>query len=394
MGIVPVEEVFPPSLPKKQKAKAADFNLYIELLVKQLNSEWDLGLELPNPNESPKRTFSPERVCFSNIKFLSYRSAIEDPYRQFQTEAETLYRDWALKPNAERGVIPTKSRQNFRPVSLKERTQLLQLFIRITESVKKALLEEEIKTRSPGRRHITNSPTAARSSLNDDPIGIDLPLTKPISRSKRSYDEQEATIGHSESYKRPRNPEDPPVNSNPFVNPSQPEGARLKYGILPSFTSENSIVPSVERGRVSENSQRQRSVNTSFASSHKSSVFDQSARHDMLTALTQETVPDHGDDIALKPCGQPDSQISENYGSTLDPSAFDNSVQQSQNVQGVTADADTIADTLQTEMGNETLRTTPASTLKERRLYDQLLGVFRKFYICGFHTCAPFADFF
>jgi hypothetical protein len=227
----------------------------------------------------------------------------------------------------------------------------------------------------------------ARPPLNDDPIRINLPVTKAVARSERSSEENEEGIRQRKSSKRSKSSEKQTEDGNPFVKPALPNGARRNYGIFSRVPSESSIPPTTttERGiQISQTSQRPRSANNSFASSHHSSIFDavQAPSTDTLTALTQETVPDLGDSVASNLLQEPDTQSSENYGCSFDPPTFDLD-------QIVQADIDDTAidiietETVKTEADDELLPLEPPPSLEEKRLRDRLENVFRKFVLCG-----------
>lgn len=375
--MAPVKET---ALSSPSKRSAADINLQIELLVKNLNREWGFGLELPNPQASPDRKPSLERACYANIKFLCYRSAIESPYRQFETEANTLYSGWVSKPKAERCVVPERTRQNYRPISAIERTQLLELFIFLTASVKRNMLAEEIKARTPGRRSISTAPIEDRPVLNDEPISINLPVTKPLLRSKRRSNEHENQVQHIKFSKRPKSSEGQAKGSkeqekdrDPYVKTALPKPTRCEIETFSRVPSESSISPVERKRQISQTNKSSKSANTSFASSRPSSIFDQSAQNDNSHPFTQDTEPEIENSVYVD---ETDTQSSEEYGSSFDSSALDLELEQF-----VQADiAETNVESLETrtvtlENEGELLQNDPSS-LQERRLRNRLEGVF------------------
>jgi hypothetical protein len=298
-----------PSLSPSKSAAGMDTK--IKQVVRDLNMQWDLELELPDPNDSPsKRAKSTKKTCFENIRYLTFKSAIDVPLRRFQVAAEQLYSGWVIKPKAERGVVPAKTRHNFHPISSKERAELLQRFIDITAPIKQTILEQDVKkARTPGKHSFTGMAT---EPLNDKGLKLDFSrVSKPIPRSKRSSEELNGSGNSKRSRKSVDDMRD--EDHNPFIKPARP-GPTDIFSRVPS---ESSIPPGLERGRQTSQTNRRRSANTSFASSHQSSIFDRSAE----MPATQETVPDPDPRMSnAEPDAEPETQSSEIFGSSFDPS--------------------------------------------------------------------------
>ena len=300
-------------LPPTPSKSAAIANAEIEHIVKALNGNWNLALELPNPQASPDRRPSLERACYSNIKFLCYRSAALPIIEQFESEATALYGGWVSKPKAERGVVPARTRQNPRPVTPSERIQLLGLFISITGDVKKKMIAAGMAG-TPRRRLFSSD--ASRLAINDDPIGISLPVVpRSALRAKRSSEESDGSIKQRKSPKRPRSSEEQTeVATDAFKRPALPSNIPRNIEIFSRVPSESNIPPvsTTTRGIQVSSTSFDRSANTSFASSHQSSIFDK-APQETLPSHTQETVPDLGDSIAPGAQEEPDTQSSDNW---------------------------------------------------------------------------------
>jgi hypothetical protein len=357
-----------PSRPNNKMA--ATMNLQIELLVKDLNREWDFGLDLPNSQNSPsKKPPSAEKSCLTNLKFLCFRSEIDIPYRQFQQEAKVLYQGWVNKPKAERGVIPKTNSP--RPVTSTERSQLLQLFLRLTTPIVKERLETDKRTWTPGKHRGRNH---LPLTVDDTPIALQIPTQKPQQSKRTAEGGQEARIMKSKRHRS--SSKEALEKDNPFVKPALPKIAKTgtqTYDLFSRAPSEGSIP--TERGRqVSHESGRRRSANTSFASSYHDSIFDWSTQDENFQ-YTQETVPDIGNSNITESKGE--SQSSENFGSSFDPSTVD---QLDQLLQiDIAAGAELEADTMKTEPDPDSKispQKVSSSASNREKLVDRLTGIF------------------
>lgn len=104
------------------------------------NFKWDLGLPV-NTIESPKqrqlKCKSEEEECVNKIvdriRFLYWkdRDGLLDALETFDVQAHKLYGGWVLKVNADRGVLPDKTRHRPRPITSDERRKLREAFLKI-----------------------------------------------------------------------------------------------------------------------------------------------------------------------------------------------------------------------------------------------------------------------
>lgn len=226
-----------------------------------------------------------------SIVYLCQKEINDTSLHEFSTEAQVLYKGWVSKPKAERGVVPQRSRTNTRPVSLVERAHLLLALTKITSSaMDKKLLEE--------REKVKLNP---RTSFDDAPVPLDLLVSKPSTTSSKRHSDDASQI--NEPVKRSK-------LADPFVKPDKP-AVKAEFSIFSRKPSDSSLPPPVQGNKPDISS---RVADTSFASSHNSSLFDESN-----VVFTQETVPD----IEKAANKNGDSQGSENFGSSFDPATFD-----------------------------------------------------------------------
>ncbi|TGO86866.1 hypothetical protein BPOR_0271g00100 [Botrytis porri] len=112
----------------------------INHILEGRNFKWDLGLPV-NTIESPKqrqlKCKSEEEECVNKIvariKFLYYQDndGLLDALETFDVQAHKLYGGWVLKVNADRGILPDKTRHRPRPITFGERRKLQEEFLRV-----------------------------------------------------------------------------------------------------------------------------------------------------------------------------------------------------------------------------------------------------------------------
>lgn len=160
--------------------KAEIHNACITAAVTMLNGQWDLGLQVPNPADSPngrKDRGTIEGRCVNRITVLQFKERLQDAIDEFRGRAKILYTRWVHKPRAERGVVPMAERSRPHPVSPEERIILL-------NCLWKVLSDEMAKipgTTTPG------SFSRQMDNLDDTPIRSQLP--KVETHLKRQSDD-------------------------------------------------------------------------------------------------------------------------------------------------------------------------------------------------------------
>ncbi|KAF4618382.1 hypothetical protein G7Y89_g14922 [Cudoniella acicularis] len=248
---------------EKAKAKAYE----IKIIITNVCDAWDLRLPIPEERQSPnKMQKTKEQSCVGLISFLSYKGGIFGHMRAFEQEASRLYQGWALKPKAERGVLPEARRNNPRPVTEAERLQLLDcLFNILNDAVQKWISANPMTPRT--LRTLGTSFDGANPRLDDSPVPIAFPKSDKRARDEPANDEN--------IIKKPKIPE---------ATSMEPLGRRSADEMLPPT-----------RGRSTmRDVHGYRSANQSFESAAASSIFSNPTLSfgSFIPANTQETVPD------------------------------------------------------------------------------------------------------
>jgi hypothetical protein len=260
-----------PRTPTKRAHSSDDHNL-LNTRIHLLCKEWDLGLE-PKSDWSPRKgrdTLQDE--CLFGIKFLYHKERLNPALERFRHDAMILYKGWVHKPRADRGVVPESTRDKPKPVTDKERAQLLKCLAGILKEDREGWMKEN--GISPSK-----APTTA-SRFDDNPIPFPL-SPKTGSDSKRPREEEELPP----SFKKPRKPD-----------------------LSKSFDS----MPPPERSRSFRPTQASKSANTSFTS-NVSSVF---SHQDSSFPSTQETAPDDRPSFTTQAFTTPQEKKSSDYAST------------------------------------------------------------------------------
>ncbi|TVY46044.1 RNA-dependent RNA polymerase [Lachnellula subtilissima] len=252
-----------PIAPFSLQKNIEDVECEIELIIGNLNHEWELNIPMPKEVKSPeKRGESREQKCFNMIFFLAFKNQVIPPIRAFILDADNLYSRWVIKPKAERGVVPEVTRHRPKPITPTERSKLLQMLSTL-------LFEksEEIKSQhatSPLRwRKSTQDENAEHPKLDDSPVPFPRLRQEPPNKRVR---EGAIETGPSKKIKTPE-----------------------KTEVLAAKNTNTMLPP--PRGRsIASEPKGWRSANTSFESNAVSSVFSQSMQS--IQPNTQDTVPD------------------------------------------------------------------------------------------------------
>ncbi|KAE9370844.1 hypothetical protein N431DRAFT_343437 [Stipitochalara longipes BDJ] len=240
-----------------------------------LSLEWDLGIR-PKKDYSPqKRGRSLSDQCIEKIRFLHHKRAFDPALIRFREQATILYSGWVHKPKAERGVVPEATRNKPRPVTERERVQLLRLLLKILkEDMSKWITEN------------TPSPARFRGSqeVDDSPLPLSLG-PKPNSDPKRQRDE-EVFSNAPIMFKKPRKPDVELLATNSTASESLATSSKTPQTLATSSKAQplaaGSMLPPVTRP----------SANTSFASDGSSIFSRRQSYNSSWQPGTQETVPD------------------------------------------------------------------------------------------------------
>jgi len=288
-----------PSTPSKKDAP----DLF-DTKLSFLNSEWDLGIT-PKDNYSPSKTGgSLSGQCVQRIRFLHHKKALDPALRRFREQALVLYTGWVNKPKGERGVVPAATRNKPKPVTERERVQLLRLLLGILKEDMEKWMSEH--SPSPSTRF------SSSQNVDDRPVKISL-TPKQDSDPKRPRTEEtfpDAPV----IFKKPRKPEAPQPQLQPPLSTSK---------VSDSFVSVSKAARSFASGSMAPPDTRP-SANTSFASDASSIFSRRPSFNSSWQPSTQETVPEDEDELVphteavresfMNP--QPDKASSTDYGTS------------------------------------------------------------------------------
>ncbi|KAH8648331.1 RNA dependent RNA polymerase-domain-containing protein [Tricladium varicosporioides] len=204
---------------RKRRAK----NEEIEVVIRNLNDQWDLRLPVPELGQSPNKVQKcMEQNCVNMIKVLAFKNEVFDVLSTFKEEAHRLYKGWVSKPRAERGIVPDATRQHPRPITPTERIELLRL---LYESLRVPVdgLKDTFTPRSA--RSLGISLGGLREEINDSPLPF--PLIFSHTKDKRARGELVDDLGHDVKKmktppvealsRKPTNSMLPPPRGKPFV---------------------------------------------------------------------------------------------------------------------------------------------------------------------------------
>lgn len=144
----------------KRQVDVADAQRELDAIYHTLARQWDLELPRMNGFESPRsqqaRLKSEDGQLAlkitQNLNFLFYKTKTElyAALDNFYGQATHLYSGWIYKPNADRGVIPEKTRERLHPITQNERKELLKC-LRTILSKEVEVYRSQCPTPSSGR---------------------------------------------------------------------------------------------------------------------------------------------------------------------------------------------------------------------------------------------------
>jgi hypothetical protein len=351
--------------------------LLVEMLVKDLENKWGLGLQLldgsPNKRQQNGTSETKEWQVVHMIQVLGWRNLQIDPLREFDQKAVELYTGWKSKPKAERGVVPERTRNIKYSLSANEKRQILDL---LHDTLKPPFreLESTNRSRTLDRSGSYLSPTSRAQQLkspliDDSPLKISLPTLK--SDPKRPREEPFPDLDPQHKKFKTPGPRPVPLSESPSVAMPPPTESQ-RPGLRES------------RSWRSENTSMSESV---FSRSNHS--FD---RGDIQG--TQETVPDNDyeDSFDKTQPNEPSSEAhfkapnntapSSDYdaGSVFEGSSFKEVFKQSTDVnglmRGVALDPGRVDDSLSQEFLNVGIENRRDFVSAEDMLQDRLDAVF------------------
>lgn len=248
----------------KPRKSQDDINHEIGRVIRNLNDEWDLGLPLPEEVASPsKRGTRKEILCFNMINFLTCE---DDPYptlKDFNTDANKLWSGWVHKPNADRDLLPARTRLGPKTLNGNERAKLLHVLY--------TLLKEKSDPVRDARKSFRQPTFESRNSKGPKIDDSPLPFPKLQADHKRSREE--------------------PVAFDPIKTKKAKPPDKGKEVL--SQKAANAMAPPPRGRPVHPGPKISRSANTSFES-NTSSIFSNSnfSRSMSMLPNTQETIPD------------------------------------------------------------------------------------------------------
>ncbi|KAF7935637.1 hypothetical protein BELL_0664g00030 [Botrytis elliptica] len=160
----------------------------INHILEGRNFKWDLRLpvnKIESPQQRQLKCKSEEEECVNKIvariRFLYYKDkgGLLDALETFDAQAHKLYGGWVLKVNADRGVLPDKTRHRPRPITSDERRKLQEEFLRVL-NLRYAI--------TASRSHQDSSSKAYTSlrSAGETPKPDDSPLPFPLSSARKN----------------------------------------------------------------------------------------------------------------------------------------------------------------------------------------------------------------
>ena len=301
-----------------RKGNGDEVNLKINTVVSSLSYEWDLQLEVPKPWDSPssRRLQTLPQKCVFKIKGLTFKNAIDTVLADFYYQADILYSRWVHKPKGERGTVPEKSRHKPRPVSDKERVELQTLFYQIADREFAQIMIQERGT-----------PLSKRRTLRSDDINVSI-RESGSSASAPPVDDTPIHNSFFSSNRRPSLKRAAEAVHEEFNTFKRTPRLDSKLGQeAPSDASFAAIANSNREINQPEESRKDRSANTSFASAVPS-VFDRNSFNRSTTSLdvffTQTTDHDDRDlDVQYQPVLKADSTEQSNGSEYEGGSSFD-----------------------------------------------------------------------
>ncbi|TGO10654.1 hypothetical protein BTUL_0129g00380 [Botrytis tulipae] len=271
----------------------------LDHILEGRNFKWDLGLPV-NTIESPKqrqlKCKSEEEECVNKIvdriRFLYWkdRDGLLDALETFDVQAHKLYGGWVLKVNADRGVLPDKTRHRPRPITSDERRKLREAFLKVLN------LKYEITASRSCQGSSSKAYTPLRST-GRTPKPDDSPLAFSLGSARKNEGKHrlEPFPNVNPSIKKAKGPA---TKSSGHEGPSNPPLPRWNVS-KPQFTDtwQYKTVPLKDDGNLNGD--------TSFTT-NASTIFSQGCSSTLVN--TQATEPEPEPIIKLR----------------IEPHAFDN----------------------------------------------------------------------
>jgi len=262
-----------PSTPSKNH----NIKLELDQLYSRLSSYWDLRVQSstdsPSTRAAKREGSTPEQSarneCIFKLRFLYFKNkqGVLAALDRFDKQADNLYKEWVIKPGADRDLLPKPTRKIPRPLTASERVKLFQLLLELINP-----LYEECKTPGGARANWSFSMNARQASFETAPVlpSIERPLRQP---------QFGASPGIPSTGNRGKRPleEFPSIETTPKKAKTPPEASRSREML-------SAVQPNQ---RLDANT----SAHTSFTT-NMSGVFSQANVDNSGIFQTQETQPD------------------------------------------------------------------------------------------------------
>jgi hypothetical protein len=241
------------------QGRDAIFNTRLSLL----NDEWDLRLKPKQDwsNSPDKERGTQEDIlvhkCLGNLNFCFHKKLLDAALNAFRLEATRLYSAWVKKPRAETGFIPEATRKIPRPVSDKERLELVKCLNDILQAEKNSWLASDA---SPLVKK------QAISNFNDQ--AVPFALSPQPGMDKRFREEPFPDL----------------TSSAKKAKKSEGQATRSFENMLPPNRAERG-------GSFRQETPLSKSASTSFAASKAPSIFSEPSFGASNMTSTQETIP-------------------------------------------------------------------------------------------------------
>ncbi|ESZ94181.1 RNA polymerase RNA dependente [Sclerotinia borealis F-4128] len=289
----------------------------VNAIYKNLSREWDLRLpqmSFESPMSRQSRPKSTEEQLIAQIAFtINYlyhkaNTPLFAALENFHGQASGLYSGWVYKPNADRGVVPEKTRQRPHPITSNERMELLKCLLAILSNAR----SQFDRSRQSSSSQANMSARSARRTQPDDS-----PIAFPFSSAQKPDSKRplEPFPDIDSNIKKVRVPETKLSGRESLsrLPPPQWNVSRLQN----TKTDQVKIVP--PKGNENSN------LYTTFAT-NVSSVFSQTLSSTLVNTQATEPEPEPEPEPAIKLRVDPLSlddlgpkTQSSDFGSSFDP---------------------------------------------------------------------------
>ena len=325
---------------------AESHNTQINFAIRSLCSQWELGLQVPNPKDTPNRRrergLDLGEKCVRQMVRLQFKGRLIAAMSNFEKEAQIEWKRWVNKPRADGTLLPIRHERS-QPHSISDDEK--QILLRLLSEI----LEEECQQYPPTparERHI---------EIDDTVIESRLPKSSQSSRKRPSTE-----FADVQSSKKQRQPQ-------------------VSTDALGQAHTNATMAPPRSQSR-----QRPRDVNpnTSFTST-TSSIFS-APSFNKFDSNTQTTIPDDEFEAATQPNTRPSSPtVDHPQSSGYGGSSFEQFYNESFGKDGLPDEESPFLIDHDQNSAIETLCQDPAN----KSIFDLLHNLFRKFIGTRLYYC-------